>query len=181
MTGENKYFMKTERLGFRQWMIADLPLALAIWGDAKVTRLVGGPFSQEKVVARLEREIASMTAFGVQYWPIFLLKSGEHVGAAGMRVRESQEPRYSVGYYLLPEFWGQGLATEAGRAVIKYAFERLEARSLFAGHHPENATSGRVLEKLGFHFTHKELYPPTGLMHQSYILERPEESSAGSQ
>ena len=100
---------------------------------------------------------------------------------AGMRVRDSQEPRYSVGYYLLPAFWGQGIATEAGQAVIKYAFERLEARSLFAGHHPENATSGRVLEKLGFHFTHMELYPPTGLMHQSYILERPEESSAGSQ
>ena len=179
MTGENMYFMKTERLGFRQWMSTDLSFALAIWGDAKVTRLVGGPFSEEKVAARLDREIASMSAHGVQYWPIFLLKTGEHVGAAGMRVRESDEPLRSVGYYLRPEYWGQGLATEAGRAVVNYAFESLGANSLFAGHHPENVTSGRVLEKLGFRFTHKELYPPTGLMHHSYFLERPASIVAG--
>lgn len=34
------------------------------------------------------------------------------------------------------------------------------AGSLFAPHHPQNAASGRVLEKFGFPFTHEELYPP---------------------
>ncbi|HXQ97869.1 MAG TPA: GNAT family N-acetyltransferase, partial [Candidatus Limnocylindrales bacterium] len=85
MKPDRKYFLKTVRLGFSQWTSDNLPLALAIWGDAEVTRYVGGPFSREKVAARLQREITSMTTYGVQYWPIFLLETGDHVGAAGMR------------------------------------------------------------------------------------------------
>jgi len=180
MKPDHKYFLKTDRLGFSQWRSDDLPLALTIWGDAEVTRYVGGPFSTEKVAARLQREIASMSNYGVQYWPIFLLETGYHVGAAGMRFRELKDPPYSVGYYLRPAYWGKGFAAEAGRAVITYAFEMLNAKTLFAGHHPENAASGKVLQKLGFHFTHKELYPPTGLMHHSYLLERPAKETAGS-
>jgi ribosomal-protein-alanine N-acetyltransferase len=75
-----------------------------------------------------------------------------------------------MGFYLRPRYWGAGLAEEAGRGVIDYAFSSLGAGSLFAAHHPQNATSGRVLEKLGFRFTHEELYPPTGLKHRAYVL-----------
>jgi ribosomal-protein-alanine N-acetyltransferase len=57
--------------------------------------------------------------------------------------------------------------------VITYAFDTLGASALFAGHHPENAASRKVLAKLGFQFTHKQLYPPTGLEHDSYLLKRP--------
>jgi RimJ/RimL family protein N-acetyltransferase len=64
------------------------------------------------------------------------------------------------------------LAQEAGRAVIAFAFENLGAEALFAGHHPANSASRRVLAKLGFQFTHDEFYPPTGLMHRSYLLTR---------
>jgi ribosomal-protein-alanine N-acetyltransferase len=45
----NYYFLKTSRLGFRQWSIADLPLAMALWGDPEVTRFIGGPFSPDKI------------------------------------------------------------------------------------------------------------------------------------
>jgi ribosomal-protein-alanine N-acetyltransferase len=77
-----------------------------------------------------------------------------------------------MGFYLLPSFWGQGFSTEAGRAVITYAFDTLGTFALFAGHHPENAASRKVLARLGFQFTHKQLYPPTGLDHESYLLHR---------
>ena len=78
-----------------------------------------------------------------------------------------------MGVHLRPEYWGQGLAQEAGRAVINLAFETLAVKSLFAGHHPENTASRRLIEKLGFHFTHEEFYPPTGLNHPSYLLANP--------
>jgi RimJ/RimL family protein N-acetyltransferase len=68
--------------------------------------------------------------------------------------------------------WGRGLATEAGRAVARFAFDDLGATALFAGHHPDNGASRKVLLKLGFVHTHDELYPPTGLLHPSYRLER---------
>jgi len=62
---------------------------------------------------------------------------------------------------------------EAARGVIRHAFGALGCRALFAGHHPQNTESMRLLEKLGFRHTHDELYPPTGLMHPSYLLQPP--------
>jgi RimJ/RimL family protein N-acetyltransferase len=53
---------------------------------------------------------------------------------------------------------------------MRYAFHTLGVKALFAGHNPGNTASRRVLEKLGFRYTHDEYYPPTGLKHPSYIL-----------
>jgi RimJ/RimL family protein N-acetyltransferase len=55
-----------------------------------------------------------------------------------------------LGYRFLPEFWGNGLATEAGRASIDFARSVLGLKRLVALVHPENAASARVLGKLGF-------------------------------
>jgi [ribosomal protein S5]-alanine N-acetyltransferase len=53
---------------------------------------------------------------------------------------------------ITPSAWGQGYATEAGSAVRDEAFDRLELESIVAVHHPENAASGRIMEKLGMAF-----------------------------
>ena len=149
------------------------PLALALWGDPVVTRFIGGPFSSEEVEERLKSEIDSMSADNVQYWPLFLLRGDMHVGCAGLRPHRPKDQLYEMGFHLRPAYWGQGLAVEAGRAVIALAFDTIGAKGLFAGHHPRNTASRSVLEKLGFCFTHEELYPPTGLKHPSYLLTRP--------
>jgi len=164
------YFLKTARLGFGRWSIDDLPLALALWGDPRVTRMIGGPFSREEVEAMLEREIASMGVHNVQYWPLFLLHGDTHVGCAGLRPYKRKDQTYEMGFHLRPEYWGRGLAVEAGQAIIAFAFGPLGAHALFAGHHPANAASRKVLEKLGFGFAYEEFYPPTGLSHPSYLL-----------
>lgn len=172
MQASDPYFLNTERMRFRTWTTEDLRLAFAIWGDPEVTRYVGGPFSREQVQEKLDREIKSQETFGVQYWPVFL-SNGEHAGCAGLRPGLD---RLEMGYYLLPRCWGQGLASEAGRGIAAYAFNKLGVERLVAGHHPANIASGRVLEKLGFRFSHLELYPPTGLMHPCYLLVRPTET-----
>jgi RimJ/RimL family protein N-acetyltransferase len=99
---------------------------------------------------------------GFQYWPIFL-RGGEHVGCCGLKPRD--ERIHELGFYVRPACWGRGLAVDAAQAVIAHAFDVLGAAALFAGHHPENHGSRRTLEKLGFRYTHHELYPPTGLQH----------------
>lgn len=167
-----EYFLTTERLGFGHWLRADLPLAAELWGNPEVTYLIGGPFTAEQVEQRLDKEIACKEAYGVQYWPIFLLENDRHAGCAGLRPYRLEQQVYELGFHLRPEQWGRGLAEEAGRAVIGFAFEKLGAGALFAGHHPANAASRRVLAKLGFRFTRQELYPPTGLQHPSYLLAR---------
>ena len=171
------FFLATGRLGFRTWGEADLPLALALWGDPQVTRLIGGPFSEAQVRERLEREIATQRSHRIQYWPFFLLAGGEFIGCAGVRPYRTEENVLELGVHLCSAFWGRGYAREAAQAVIGYAFTELGASGLFAGHHPSNTSSRILLEKLGFRFTHEELYPPTGLNHPSYFLPAPRRAS----
>jgi [ribosomal protein S5]-alanine N-acetyltransferase len=170
MPNSSLYFLQSERLGFRLWSDADIDLAMGVWGDPEVTRLIGGPFSPAQVRERLSCEIATMQSHGVQYWPIFLLATGEHVGCCGLRPYKPEEGVYEVGVHLRRSCWGQGYAPEATRAVMEYGFNTLGVKALFAGHNPANAASRRVLQKLGFRYTHDELYPPTGLLHPSYLL-----------
>jgi ribosomal-protein-alanine N-acetyltransferase len=170
VTRFREYFLTTARLGFGHWSRDDVPLALALWGDPRVTRFIGGPLSRAEVGERLAGEIRSMDAHGIQYWPLFLRTGGEHVGCAGLRSYRLRERVYEMGFQLRPAYRGRGLAVEAGQAIVTYAFETLGIEVLFAGHHPDNAASRRVLQKLGFRFTHAERYPPTGLLHPSYVL-----------
>ena len=164
------YFLHSAHLGFRTWTAADRDLAVGLWCDKEVTRWFGGPYDEAWAAERLAREIACMEENGYQYWPIFRLADGEHVGVCGMRPRDPEARVNGFGFHLRPAYWRRGYATEAARAAILYAFEALEVRALFAGHHPGNPAPPRVLEKLGFRYTHDELYPPTGLEHRSYLL-----------
>lgn len=57
--------------------------------------------------------------------------------------------------------------------MIAHAFGPLAAARLFAGHHPDNAASRHLLDRLGLRYTHGEPYPPTGLRHPFYVLDGP--------
>jgi [ribosomal protein S5]-alanine N-acetyltransferase len=159
----------TARLAFREWLDTDLPFAHQLFGDARVTALVGGPFDDAQIRARLAGELATQRAHGYTYWPI-ATHAGEPVGCCGLKPRAIG---LELGYYLVPAYWGGGYAVEAARSVIAHAFEVLGVAELFALHHPENHGSRRVLEKLGFTYVLDELYPPTGLMHPGYTLRNP--------
>src|SRR3954471_10219487 len=146
------YFLETPRLGFRIWTREDEALARALWGDPEVTARIDarGALSASEVAQKLAAEIACMEAHGVQYWPLFLRSSGEHVGCCGLRPRDGHARIFELGFHLFRAAWGKGYATEAAKAIVDYAFDVLGASGLFAGHHPENHASRRTLEKLGF-------------------------------
>ena len=170
MIGGRTYFLATKRLQFSHWNEDDLALATSLWGDPRVTAYVGGPFSEEQIATRLQLEIATLRQHKFQYWPVFTLHGEHFVGCTGLRPYGNQSDVLELGFHFRPEYWGQGLAQEAARAAIAWAFETLAVTSLLAGHHPENLASGRLLKRLGFHFTHEELYPPTGLVEPNYLL-----------
>jgi ribosomal-protein-alanine N-acetyltransferase len=159
----------TERLRFGAWSLDDVgndvDRALSLWGDPQVMQFIGGPYSREQAIARVEREIENLATQRVQYWPIFA--SEEFAGVCGLRPRDDI---YTLGFHLRPAHWGRGYAPEAARSVIEYARTVLGAKTLFAGHHPQNERSRRVLESLGFEYWRDQFYEPTGLMHPSYLL-----------
>lgn len=166
------YFLRSARLGFRHWRADDLELALALWADGDVTRLVGGPFTPEVVHGRLGTEMGNQEARGYQYWPMFRREDGTAIGCCGLRPFPEDDAALETGFYLLPHAWGQGLGGEASRAVAMHAFERFPITRLVAGHHPENEASRRILTSLGFRYIYDVHYPPTGLMHPFYELPR---------
>src|ERR1700749_1911502 len=170
-----KYFLKSERLGFRWWTADDLPLAQQLWGDLEVTKYFGGPFSEDEVRKRFKHERARRMVHGFQYWIIDLLATGEFVGVCGLRPYRPAEDVIELGFHLLPKFWGQGLATEAARAVIPYAFKTFAPKRLIAGHHPEN-----VKGKLGFKYSHDEDLG-LGVGIPRYFVEAPSDESRSSE
>lgn len=165
------YFLKTQRIGFSRWNEGDRELSRLLWGDGRVTKFLcaSGKFTQDDVDRRLQMEIENGRIYGVQYWPVFDLSSEELVGCCGLRPYRLEEGIYEIGFHLRPEYWGRGLAAEAARAVIRYAFDEMKAGNLFAGHNPNNTNSKKLLGRLGFHYTGDEYYAPTGLYHPSYL------------
>ncbi len=166
----NIYFIKTERLGFRKWCADDLDLAIGLWGDLEVTKLFDArsTLSKDQIQNRLNQEILNEQKWSVQYWPFFLLKNNHHAGACGLRPYDIKKTIFEIGFHLRSDQWDKGYATEAARAIMRYAFIDLKVRALFAGHHPKNTASSHILTKLGFRYTHDEYYEPTGLRHPSY-------------
>ena len=70
--------------------------ARSLWGDAQVAQRIGATDAQQ----RLEEELARGVEHGVQYWPMFLRDTREHVGCCGLRPRAAQT--YELGFHLLP-------------------------------------------------------------------------------
>ncbi len=171
---KSDYFLTSERLGFRHWKEDDLELAIGLWSDYRVTKLFDarGPLSREQVKSRLKAEIDSQLQFGLQYWPVFHLRASDHIGCAGLRPCGHSGDTAEIGFHIRPSFWRQGYAFEAARALIKFTFGDLIYTALFAGHNPQNHASGKLLQKLGFNYTHDEFYEPTGLQHPSYLLTK---------
>ena len=167
-----EYFIKTIRIGFSNWSDADLNLASQLWGESEVTQYIcsTGKFTQEDIVNRLNTEINNHALYHIQYWPIFELSTEELIGCCGIRPFKSDSNSYELGFHLRSKYWGQGYASEAAKAAIDYSFHILKAKKLYAGHHPQNKASEKLLLKLGFQPIGTEFYAPTGLYHPSYEL-----------
>ncbi len=84
------------------------------------------------------------------------------IGIIGQYRVKWEHFRSEVGYMLLPEYNGKGIATEALALVVRYGFEYMQMHSLEAIIDPMNGASARVLEKNGFvreaHIRENEYY-----------------------
>ncbi|MGH2554052.1 MAG: GNAT family N-acetyltransferase [Chitinophagaceae bacterium] len=75
------------------------------------------------------------------------------------------------GYRLIKATWGNGYATEASSACIKYGLEKLHLSLLVGRALPENLASVRVLEKCGMNYVGEEIIE--GLLHKTYDIHNP--------
>jgi RimJ/RimL family protein N-acetyltransferase len=80
---------------------------------------------------------------------ITLKSTGELVGNCGIRMKAAGAHEADFGYELDPAFWGNGYATEAARAIVKYGFTKFKLHRIWSRCIAENVGSARVLEKVG--------------------------------
>jgi [ribosomal protein S5]-alanine N-acetyltransferase len=141
----------TQRLVLREHCDQDLPALLTLFSDSVFKQYEGQPFTEEQARNRLERDIASsLEEPRLQYrLAITLPPSEEMIGVVSVRVTFAEVHEWEMGWGVHPRLWGQGIATEAARAVLRFAFETLDANRVVAFCHAGNRASWRVMEKLG--------------------------------
>jgi ribosomal-protein-alanine N-acetyltransferase len=94
---------------------------------------------------------ASYARFGFGLYLVELRTSSTPIGICGILKRD-QLPEPDIGFAFLPAYWSQGYALEAAEAVRDYAGAGLNLPRLLAIVSPSNASSIRLLERLGFRY-----------------------------
>lgn len=102
--------------------------------------------------------------------------SGEMIGWAGLAVPHFLPeilPAVEVGWRLKGSYRGRGLATEAGSAALRWGFTEGGLQRIVSIYEPENAASGRVMERLGFTYERTASDTPRGRTVRVMELTRP--------
>lgn len=141
--------LTTPRLDLRPIQIEDLQVAHDLWTNADVRRFLFDDrvISVDKARALIEASGRNFEEHGYGLWLAFSRDTGTLVGFAGFLSSSDESPNLVYGVH--PEFWGNGLATEAAQTVVDYAFETLALSAVKADVDELNAVSVRLLEKLG--------------------------------
>ncbi len=144
--------IETPRLILRQWRAEDAPLFARINGDPLIMQYmprVLPPKDSDKLVKRFDDHFSK---HGYGMYAVESRESGVFMGTVGLQHVDFKvpfAPAVEVAWRLDYEFWGQGYATEAARAVADFAFNDLKLKEIVAFTVHDNTRSIHVMEKLG--------------------------------
>ena len=143
--------METERLLLRKLTPGDLDSLVEIYGDPRAMRYFEKVYTHDEILERfLNRNLARYRDPGYGMYAVESKREGEFLGLAGPNPEEVDGERYiEVGYSFKPAAWGNGYATEAAAACVRYAFERLGAQRVVSFIDPDNRPSQRVAQRNG--------------------------------
>lgn len=148
--------IQTQRLIIRELKKTD---AIAMYHYAKKPHI--GPMAgwQPHTSLSETKQILSWIMQGNDVYAITLLHDDWMIGTVGLHNRKHTLPYEHVrelGYVLDDDYWGLGIMPEAAKAMIHYGFYEMGLDAIVVGHKRTNQQSRRVIEKLGFTFTHFE-------------------------
>lgn len=151
--------LKTERLLLRPLTASDAPAAFAWSGDERVTRFLGyATYASMEDVRRWLESVQNPRPNDPILFGIVRRSDALLIGSISVRRSDGDPATWSFGYCLRHDCWHQGYATEAARAVLRYAHDVHGAMRFQAEHAVENPASGRVIEKCGLRFDHFGAY-----------------------
>lgn len=152
MTHTGTVPLETDRLILRRFAPEDAAAMYANWASSEeVTRFLTWPAhpNAETTRALLDEWTAQYGRDDYYNWVIELKETGEIVGNISVvRVTENTASA-ELGYCMGPDWWGQGIMPEAGKAVIAHLFCKAGFNRVAAVHAAGNPKSGRAMQKMG--------------------------------
>ncbi len=170
MSGPTWERVETPRLILERLRPAHADELYGLLSDPRVARTLfptALPPSEIELLQNHAAKIAHWERFGFGVWLLRDKETGEMVGRGGLQhtfVAGSNE--VEVGWAIVPERWGEGLATELAVASVELAFNELGLHEIVAFSLPHNGASRRVMEKTGFEFQGPIIH--VGLPHVLY-------------
>jgi len=150
--------LETARLRLRAFQPGDADAYhAAVYGDVDVTKYLpgGAPRPIERTYPLIDAFNASWDKNGIGGLAVIVKADGQLIGHCGlipMSASSLPDPEVEVFYAIGKAYWGQGLVTEAARAVIDDGFTRAGLERIVAVAVPANTASRRVMEKLGMRY-----------------------------
>lgn len=111
----------------------------------------GEPWRDERVREFVDRQVAGFAARGYCFWKLENKSDGEMIGFCGLQPLDGTA-EIEIGWWLAQARWRQGYATEAARAALDDAFERIGLERVVAIAQPANRASIHVMDKLGMRY-----------------------------
>ncbi|GIO44345.1 GNAT family N-acetyltransferase [Paenibacillus apis] len=155
----NDYFvtiplLKTDRLTLRSFCSDDIDTYLGIIHDPQVQQFLGGGvnlFNKEPHISNWLNNINGrlLKTKTVITWCVELTKENKVIGRIDLG-GFAKKSMAEISYYLSPEYWGMGFATEAVKEVTHFGFDALRLHRIQALVMSENIPSIKVLRKAGF-------------------------------
>ncbi|MFI6256341.1 GNAT family N-acetyltransferase [Micromonospora zamorensis] len=141
----------TERLRFRRLTMADVDALVDLDSDPEVMRFLSGGVATvrdeqlPRLLAQYERHP------GLGRWAALDRGTGDFLGWFALDP-SADGTEAELGYRLRRSTWGLGLATEGSRALVRYAFDAVGVRRVWAETMTVNERSRRVMAKAGLRY-----------------------------
>jgi ribosomal-protein-alanine N-acetyltransferase len=137
--------------------------------DPQVMATLGGVRHAEETERVLAECDLHWERYGFGFWAVRAKGTGWFAGRGGLKhTLIGERDEVEVAYALLPQYWGQGLATELAAASVRAGFELLHRADLVCFTLTTNHASQRVMQKVGFRYERDVIH--AGLPHAFYRL-----------
>jgi [ribosomal protein S5]-alanine N-acetyltransferase len=141
----------TKRLRLRRLELSDLQTLIRFANNRKISDQILNipfPYREEDAIQRFNFILQGFRN-GERYVFAITLRGKENlIGEIGIHL-DKENNHAQFGYWVAEPYWGKGIATEATGAILKFGFEKLGLRKIYATHYLENPASGKVMSNNG--------------------------------
>lgn len=148
--------LETPRLVLRPWSEGDAPVLYEYARDPRVGPIAGWP---PHASVEMSRGVIGDVLSAPGTFAVVWKETGLPAGCVGLMIGAQSNLHIGpdegeLGFWVGVPFWGRGIAPEAARELMRYAFEEKSLAALWCGYFEGNERSRRVQEKLGFAYHH---------------------------